>query len=357
MKSKVYFIKVSQNDSVKDISIKLKSLLGLSKALSLFKSGDNLAIKLHFGEEGNTGYVKPEYAAVIVDCLKDIGAKSFLSDTNTLYQGKRTNSSDHLKLAYEHGFIEEVVKAPVIIPDDNEKSNIKEISLNEKFIKIANIAKVFYDADGIISLAHFKGHIITGFGGALKNLGMGCAMRQGKLAQHSDFSPFVIKKKCIGCKACQLVCPVAAINIQDNKAMIDNTKCIGCASCIAACKSFAIEVNWEAGAKNIQEKMIEYTKAVLSNKKDKALFLNFCIKITKECDCMAKDDPRIAPDLGILLSTDPVSVDKASFDLIIKASKKDVFKEAHSKRNGAIQLDYASKLGLGSLEYELITLE
>jgi hypothetical protein len=357
MKSKVYFTAINKSDDAKAIALKLEALIDKGSILDLISKDDKVAVKLHFGEEGNTGYVKPEYVRVIVDKIIQKQAQPFISDTNTLYRGKRTNSGDHLKLAYEHGFTQDKVNAQVVIPDDTEEKNIHEVYINQKFIKTAKIAKVFWEADAIVDVAHFKGHMMTGFGGALKNLGMGCATRQGKLAQHSDVSPFVITKKCVGCKACLSVCPANAIIFKNDKAVIDTSKCIGCASCIAACDKYhAIEIKWEAGGINIQEKIIEYVKAVLSNKKDKAVFFNFALKITKECDCLAKDDPRIAPDVGIFASHDPVSIDKAAFDSVIKASGKDIFKEAHPQRNGFKQLEYAAKLGLGNLDYELIEL-
>jgi uncharacterized protein len=183
---------------------------------------------------------------------------------------------------------------------------------------------------------------------------MGCAARQGKLAQHSDVSPFVIVNNCVGCAACESVCPVKAIIIKNKKSIVDSFKCIGCASCIAACKYNAIEINLEAGGKSIQEKMIEYALAVLNSKKQKLACINFAIKITKECDCLAKDDPRISPDVGIFASTDPVSADKACLDRIISVCGRDIFREVHPKRDGMRQLEYAQELGLGSMDYELI---
>jgi uncharacterized Fe-S center protein len=357
MKSKVYFTNIRKSDDTASIAGRLDALIQKSNLLDLISVGDKTAIKLHFGEEGNTGYVRPEYLRIIVDRLKQRQAQPFLADTNTLYRGRRTNSAEHLKLAYEHGFTPDKVNAEVIIPDDTKKENVSAVAINGKFVKIAKIARVFRDAAAIVGVAHFKGHMMTGFGGALKNLGMGCATREGKLAQHCDVSPFVITKKCTGCQACIAVCPAGAITLKDGKAFIDNAKCIGCASCIAACDKYhAIEIKWESGGESIQEKMIEYAKAVLNNKKDKAVFFNFALKITKECDCLAKDDPRIAPDVGIFASIDPVSLDKASFDLVVRRSGKDIFKEAHPERDGMKQLEYAVKLGLGNMEYELIDL-
>ncbi|MCK9595369.1 MAG: DUF362 domain-containing protein [Candidatus Omnitrophica bacterium] len=355
-KSKVYFIPVDNSTKQEEAVLRLEVLLKKSGFLDLIASGDKVAVKLHFGEQGNTGYVRPEYLRVICDQVKDRNALVFLADTNTLYRGKRTNSKDHLKLAYSHGFIPDKVNAEVLIPDDTRKEQVQDVVIDQKFIKTAKIARIFWDADVIIGVAHFKGHIMTGFGGALKNLGMGCATREGKLAQHSDVSPFVIASNCVGCKACEKACPAQAVVIKNKKSIINSAKCIGCASCIAACKYNAIEINWEAGGRDIQQKMIEHAKAVLENKKDKEVFINFCLKITQECDCLAQDDPRIAPDVGILVSTDPVSIDKASFDLVNAAAGKDVFKQAHPNRDGMIQLNYARELGLGSLDYDLILL-
>jgi uncharacterized Fe-S center protein len=354
MKSKVYLARINESQSPESKALKLQELIKVSHVLDFIGSNQSVALKLHFGEEGNTGYVRPEYVRVICEGILARKSKPFLSDTNTLYGGRRTNSKDHLALAYEHGFKPVNVLAEVIIPDDTQKENVQEIKQETKFVKIAKIAKIFFDADAIVGIAHFKGHIMTGFGGALKNLGMGCATRPGKLFQHSDIAPYVITKNCTACKVCIAVCPAQAIALKPDKAFIDPAKCIGCASCLAACKFHAIDVKWDSGGGFIQERMIDYTRAVLSNKKGKAAFFNFCLKITQECDCLAKDDPRIVPDIGILASSDPVAIDKAGFDLVNMSAGKDILKELHPERDSAKQLNYAFELGLGNLDYELI---
>jgi hypothetical protein len=331
-------------------------LLDASAIFARVKAGQRVALKLHFGEEGNTGFVKPDYCAVIVDAVKQRRAIPFLSDTNTLYSGKRTNSKDHLALAYLHGFTPEKVGAEVIIPDDTRTENVFESSYKGAYVKTAMIARIFQDAGFLVGVAHFKGHLMTGFGGAIKNIGMGCATRAGKLFQHAGIAPCVIKKKCGGCRACIAVCPAAAITLVRDTAVIDPSRCTGCASCIAACTYGAIDVPWESGGNVIQEKMAEYACAVLSGKKGRCAFINFCIKITGECDCLAKDDPRIAPDIGILVSVDPVALDQACCDLVCAAAGRDVFKEAHPKRDGTKQLRHAQDIGLGGREYVLQTL-
>jgi hypothetical protein len=355
MKSRVYFVAVKDSDEGRAIRDKLKRLLEESRVLDFIRKENEVAVKAHFGEEGNTGFVSPDYVRVICDGIVSKGAAVFLSDANTLYRGRRLNSRDHLELAHEHGFTKEATGVDVIIPDDTKKENAVDIQINQKFIKTAKITRLFMEADAFIAISHFKGHILTGFGGALKNIGMGCATREGKLAQHCDISPVVYADRCTGCGECEIVCLAGAIRIENNKSVIDSSKCIGCASCMAVCPTMAMFVDIEAGDK-VQEKMAEYALAVLGEKKNKAGFLNFAVKINKECDCWGMENQRIAPDVGIFASLDPVSIDKASFDLVNKACAKDIFKAAHPGQDGIKQLKYAQEIGLGNLDYELAEL-
>ncbi|MEW6101950.1 MAG: DUF362 domain-containing protein [Candidatus Omnitrophota bacterium] len=356
MKSKVYFIPVKESEGIPAIADKVRILCQESGVFYFISKGDSVAVKMHFGEEGNTGFVRPEYCRVICEGISQRGARPFLSDTNTLYRGKRTNSKEHLALAIQHGFTGQATGVEVIIPDETRKENTVDIEINQKFIKKARLLRLFTDADAIVAVSHFKGHIMTGFGGGLKNLGMGCATREGKLMQHSDIAPVVYAQNCTGCAECEKVCPAGAIRMENHKSVISGLKCIGCASCIAACSFMAIDVPWESGGNTIQEKMVEYAFALLKAKKGRLAFFNFAVKITKECDCLAKDDPRVSSDIGILASDDPVSIDKASFDLVNQACGRDIFSELHPHRDARRQLDYAAKLGLGSLDYELIEL-
>ena len=354
--SKVYFIKVDESDPVETVKAKLSKLLDKSRLLDFIQKRESTAVKMHFGDEGNTGHVKPEYAGVVCRKIIEKGASAFLADTNTLYKGRRTNSRDHIKLAHEHGFTKKTCRAEVVVPDDTKEGSVSDVKIDSDFFKTAKVASIFLRSDSLIGLAHFKGHMMTGFGGALKNIGMGCASREGKLAQHSEATPIVELKKCQGCMECVKVCPADAIYSKGMRVVIDSSKCIGCATCIAACVHGAIEVAWESGGVNIQEKMIDYAGAVLLSKKCKSGFINFATKITGECDCLAKDDPRIIPDIGIFASTDPVSVDKACYDACFNSCGKDIFSVVHPGRDGSKQLKYAHKLGLGDLDYELIEL-
>ncbi len=354
MKSRVYRVKVECSDTTESVMQKVALLCDASKVLMCVRKGDLTAVKIHFGEEGNTGHVNPVYAGVICRHILQREATPFISDTNTLYNGRRTNSREHRHLALEHGFTEAATAANLDIPDDTDPLNTVEVPVNQQFIKKALIALPYMRADALVGIAHFKGHLVTGFGGALKNIGMGCATRRGKLVQHSDIAPIVLSKNCNACLSCVQVCPVKAVVVKDNKTMIDSAKCIGCASCLAACRFHAIDVDWEAGGKKLQPKMVEYAKAVLDAKKGKSAFFNFATHITAECDCLAKHDPSIVSDVGILASADPVAVDTASYDLTVATAGKDVFKEVHPNSDSSKQLEYAEKLGLGSREYELI---
>jgi len=355
MKSKVYFIPVNSPNSLKIINEKLKKLLDTSKLLDFIYKDNRVVVKVHFGEAGNTGFVNPAHLRVICDGIIAKGGNAFLSDANTLYRGRRLNSDDHLKLAYEHGFRKEITGVDVIIPDDTRKENVVDIQIDQKYIKHAKIARIFIDNDALVAVNHFKGHILTGFGGAIKNIGMGCASREGKLAQHCDLAPVVHTNQCIGCGECEKICPVGAIHLENKKSVVDRLKCIGCASCLAVCPTMAMFIDFTAGDK-VQEKMAEYSLAVLRDKKNKVGFINFAIKINKECDCWGLENPQIAPDVGILASSDPVSIDKASFDLVNRVCGKDVFKVNHPEQDGLKHLRYATEIGLGSLDYELIEL-
>lgn len=354
MKSTVYYAAVDNEEAIESVAVKLARLCQASGLFERVQARQSVAVKLHFGEEGNSGFVRPQLLAVICDQVRQRLARPVLADTNTLYRGRRTNSADHLKLAYEHGFTPEATGAEVIIPDDSRKEYTQDVELNGTYVKTAHLARLFLDADVLIGVAHFKGHLMTGFGGAMKNLGMGCATREGKLAQHSDMAPFVNAKKCSGCSACTGVCPAAAIFLKEKTAVIDKNKCIGCASCIAACPGDALNIRWEQGGNLIQEKMVEYAKAVLLNKQERAFFINVCLKITKECDCMAKDDPRIIPDIGVFASQDPLALDKACYDRVSAVAGRDILRELHPNRDPNKQFRHAVKLKLGNLVYDLV---
>lgn len=357
MKSTVFFIHAAEAEGRPAVARKFKRLLEESRACEALRPRMQAVIKLHFGEQGNAGFVRPEYVRVVCEAVAARGAVPVLADTNTLYKGKRTHSAEHRALAYEHGFVPERVKAEVVIPDDSREEEVRDVPAHGRYVRTAHVVRLFADADWLIDLAHFKGHLMTGFGGVLKNAGMGCASRKGKLFQHGGVAPLVSLRRCTGCGSCLDVCPAAAISLKGKKAAIDPQACIGCASCIAACPVAAIDVKWEAGGGDIQEKMVEYACALLQPRKGRSLFIDVATKITRECDCLAKDDPRIVPDIGIFLSADPVACDKACLDAVTERAGADIFRQLHPKRNGIRQLEYARELGLGSMDYRLLEIK
>jgi len=369
MKSKVFAI--DMRTSIKDNM--LQKLGRLLDALNLgegIKKRDLVAIKLHFGEKGNTGYIRPLYIRQIVDKAAGLGAYPFLTDANTLYVGTRANSAQHLRTAIENGFDYSVIGAPLIIADGLKGSSSAAVPINLETIKTAYIANDIYEADVLISAAHFKLHELSGFGGAIKNTGMGCAARRGKLAQHSSIAPKVKTKHCIGCGDCVEHCAQSAIVLVEidgkEKARIDPEKCVGCGECILVCAQKAVQIQFNETVPGFQKKMVEYTAAVLHNKKGKAFFLNFLTQISPACDCHGHSDAPLVRDLGVLASTDPIAIDQASVDLLNQEAAltgnclttctgpgEDKIKGVYSYIDWAVQLDYGQKIGLGSRDYDL----
>jgi len=353
-KSTVYFFPIENTMSVDEQRGGLRALLMQAEFSPLITNGETACVKMHFGEEGNTGYVSPQLVQTISAEVNARGGTCICADTNTLYRGQRTCSRDHYALACSHGFTDDATGAVLTIPDDADVNKKVSIPAQGRVITEAHTFRLFTGADLLIGLAHFKGHLMAGFGGALKNIGMGCATREGKLAQHCAAAPFIVPANCIGCGACTLVCPGEAITLVDTKAVLDAARCIGCASCVAACKSDAVELDWGSGAALIIEKMVDYTAAIVKNVKKK-LFINVATHITAECDCIAGDDPRIIPDIGILASTDPVALDQASYDLsCVGAGGFDPYRKAHPRRDPLRQLDLAERAGIGVRSYTLV---
>ncbi len=353
-KSKVFFSPVKKSERETDVREKVKGLARKSGLLDVISKDDFVGIKLHFGEKGNTGHISPAYVREIARLTKKRSLNTALIETNTIYVGSRSNSISHLTLASMHGFNYNRMSVPVLILDGVTGRDFIEIEVNGKHLSRAKIASGIMDFDCIVSLAHVTGHCQTGLAASLKNIGMGCASRLGKLEQHSKAIPRVTAAKCTGCGLCRKWCPAGAIEAAGETASINAEKCVGCGECIVACRVGAIEIQWNETLSNLQEKMVEYAAAALSGRK--RAFMNFLIKITKDCDCMAKDDPRITPDIGMLASEDPVAIDKATTDLLLKHADCDTLKNGYPQTDWKIQLEYAASMGLGNMDYELISI-
>jgi len=328
--------------------------------------GKLVALKIHFGEPGNLAYIRPNYVATIAALIRERGGKPFLTDANTLYSGRRHNAVDHLAAAQENGFNRIATGCDVIIADGLKGTEFREIPLNFKHCATAKIGSAIADADIIISLTHFKGHEMTGFGGALKNLGMGSGSRGGKLEMHSASKPQMKQENCVSCGICVRNCPQEAIAFNaDRKAEIDYALCIGCGQCVALCNYDAAQVVWDEAADTAVEKIAEYTYAVVHGKP--ALHISFVMNVSPDCDCWNMNDAPITPDLGIAASRDPVALDRACVDLvnaapIIPNSRlaetacqvgDDKFTHIHPKTQWQAGLNHAEEIGLGTQSYEL----
>jgi uncharacterized Fe-S center protein len=347
--STVWFTDLSASPEM-NLPQKLRALLQEAGLPRIFKAGQLVAIKLHFGELGNLAYLRPNYVRVAVDELKKLGAKPFLTDANTLYTGTRSNAVDHLLTAYQNGFVLEVVGAPVIIADGLRGADEVEIPVDGVYVKRAKIGAAVALADALLVMTHFKGHEQVGFGGALKNLGMGAASRAGKLQQHSTSKPKNLPEKCTACGACARFCPAGAITITEH-AQIDYARCLGCGQCVAMCTFGAMVPGDEASVEILARKIAEYAKAALNGRP--ALFVSFIQQVSPDCDCWGMNRPPVAPDLGILASTDPVALDQACIDLVREAVEYDPFLRAHPEARWEEQLAHAERIGLGTRSYEL----
>lgn len=369
--SKVYFTNLRTTPS-SNLLDKMERVVKRAGIAGIDFQKQFVAIKIHFGEPGNLAYIRPNYAARMANIIRELGGKPFLTDCNTLYSGRRANAVDHLKSAMENGFNPISAQCDVIIADGLKGTECREIEINGEYCKAPKIGSAIADADIIITMNHFKGHEQTGFGGALKNLGMGCASVAGKLELHGASQPKIDRDHCKGCNICVKHCLHEAIHLDENrKAVIDYNKCVGCGQCVALCQyDGAVLASWDT-SENLNCKIAEYTKAVLLDKPN--FHISFIMNVSPECDCWNHNDAAIVPDLGIAASFDPVALDKACADLVINAptlqtdnclSKKhphehlegaDKFHIIHPDTNWQAGLEHAEKIGIGTQEYELIT--
>ena len=365
MVSKVYFTDFRSRTDVDNKINKIKILFEAANFRGLMNKDELVAVKLHFGEEGNDSYISPVLVRQVVDKIYEAGAKPFITDTNTLYFGSRHNSLDHIKTAILHGFDYAVSGAPLIIADGLLGNYSHNIKIEQKHFEQVKIAGDIENADCMIVMSHFKGHEMAGFGGTIKNLAMGCASAEGKLEQHECVKP-IIMEGCTSCGTCLKSCPLDALYLNDQGAIMDYDRCIGCNNCISACSESIIKLNYE-NMNEFIEKMTEYALGVVKSKKGKLGYMNFLMNITPDCDCLPWSDSPIVPDIGILVSDDPVALDAASYDLVnqqigFKNSMlhhhylegEDKFNGVWDMVDGHVQINYGHKIGLGNPEYQLI---
>jgi uncharacterized protein len=368
MTSKVYFAPVR--------SIRKKSMISRVGAL-LERAGlgdaiakdDLVAVKLHFGEAGNTGFVHPVFLREVVSRIREHGGKPFLTDANTLYSGERANGVDHIACAIRNGFSFATVEAPIIIADGIDGRDAVDVRVDAKHFETVRIGAAAVHADAMVAVTHVKGHEATGFGGALKNVGMGLGSRSAKQRMHADFSPDVDVEKCTGCRRCEQRCPVAAIAVgPDRVAVVDHETCYGCGECVAACSYGAIGIQWKTTPEAIQEKIVEHVMGAVAGKEGKVVYLSFVNAVSPDCDCWSFSDAPIVGDIGVLASTDIVAIDRAAYDLVTAAvglpgSRGEGLAAGDDKFthvtgvDGTRAIRYAQECGLGTSDYELVTVE
>jgi len=368
-KSKVYFADFRCPSFRENLPQKLARLIMTAGFDEIDIDGKYVAIKMHFGEPGNMAYLRPNWAKVVVNLVKDKGGKPFLTDCNTLYVGGRKNALDHIESAYQNGFNPYNTGCHVIIADGLKGNDEVEVPVEGgDYVTSAKIGRAVMDADVFISLTHFKGHEQTGMGGTLKNIGMGCGSRAGKMEQHNSGKPFVKAKKCIGCGNCAKICAHdAPTRGEDGKYSIDETKCVGCARCIAVCPKDAVASRFDEAPIVLNRKIAEYTKAVVDGRP--CFHISLLTDISPNCDCHSENDAPIVPNIGMFASFDPVALDQACAEAVIAQTAlpnsmlfdgncdcgdKDILHAANPNTEWQSCLEHAEKIGLGSREYELV---
>ena len=366
-KSKVYFtdFRCPVGTSIQD---KLKRLCLAAGIKDIDMENKFVAIKMHFGELGNLAFLRPQYAKTVADLVKAQGGRPFLTDCNTLYPGSRKHALEHMDCANLNGFNPTTTGCQIIIGDGLKGSDEVEVPVvGGEYVKNAKIGRAVMDADVFISLTHFKGHEEAGFGGCLKNIGMGCGSRAGKMEQHNAGKPHVAQKHCIGCGQCRKICAHGAPIIENGKAHIDHDRCVGCGRCIAVCPKDAVRIDWDESTTNLNCKIAEYTKAVVDGRP--CFHISLVIDVSPNCDCRPENDMAIVPNVGMFASFDPVALDMACVDAVnaqtplrgsaaddahAKAHVHDHFQRLHPDTNWRSCLEHCEKIGIGTREYELI---
>lgn len=374
-KAKVYFTDFRTKAFGDGLPTKLKKLIKKAGIADLEMEDKFVAIKMHFGELGNISFLRPNYARAVVDVVKEMGGKPFLTDCNTMYPGSRKNALEHLYCAWQNGFTPLTVDCPILIGDGLKGTDDVNVPVvGGEYVQEAKIGRAIMDADIFISLSHFKGHETTGFGGAIKNIGMGCGSRAGKKEQHSNGQPRIDADLCKGCKKCQKECANEGLVFDEKtgKMTVDKVHCVGCGRCLGACNLDAISFSDDAAVYELNCRMAEYTKAVLDGRPH--FHISLVVDVSPNCDCHCENDAPILPNIGMFASFDPLALDQACVDACLASAplpgsqlsdnmKKKDFVDHHDHFvNSTPQsewrtcLAHAEKIGLGVREYELIRL-
>jgi len=354
--AKVYFMPATANDPVDVMHRKLMELYEAAQLGGCFSAKDLVAIKIHFGEEDNVTHLPAAYLPPLIAAIRQKGAEPFFTETCVLYRSQRANAVSHLHLAEQHGFGQHQLGIPIIIADGLRGNSEIEVTIPGKFFKTVAIAAEALMANAMLVISHVTGHMASGIGAAIKNLGMGLASRKGKLRQHSSMKPRIEITRCTGCGDCILWCPEDAISMNGNVAVINEKICIGCGECLTVCRFDAVRYNWKTSSDSLQRKMAEHALGAVIHKREKVAYLNFLINITKDCDCLSGKQSPVVKDIGVLASKDPVAIDTASLDLIARYAGKSLTALSYPNIDPTIQLQHGQEVGLGTMNYELISL-
>ncbi|MBP3653532.1 MAG: DUF362 domain-containing protein [Clostridia bacterium] len=375
-KSKVYFTDFRVAVGSSGLTGKLKKLMEMAGIGQIDMDGKFVAIKMHFGELGNLSFLRPNYARAVADMVKDMGGKPYLTDCNTMYPGSRKNALEHLECAWENGFTPLTVGCPILIGDGLKGTDDIAVPVNGgEYIKEAYIGHAIMDADVFLSLTHFKGHEMTGFGGTIKNIGMGCGSRAGKKDQHSSGKPTVIAPLCRGCRRCQRECANNGLEFDaaTKKMRVNADNCVGCGRCLGACNFDAIDFVQDNAPDDLNRRMAEYAKAVVDGRPN--FHVSLVCDISPNCDCHSENDAPILPNIGMFASFDPIALDQACADACLKAEPiansqlgdnmrkpnffdfRDHFKNTKPNIEWKSCLEHGEKIGLGTRDYELIVMK
>lgn len=373
MASKVYWSDFRTIAFGDGLPTKLKKLIKKAGIGEIDFENKLVAIKMHFGEMGNISFLRPNYAKAVADVVKELGGKPFLTDCNTMYPGSRKNAIEHLYCAWENGFTPLSAGCPIIIGDGLKGTDDIEVPVvGGEYVKAAKIGRAVMDADVFISLTHFKGHEMTGFGGAIKNIGMGCGSRAGKKEQHSSGQPHIDESLCRGCRKCQKECANGGLVLNEatRKMTVDKAHCVGCGRCLGACNFDAIEFSNDTAIADLNYRMAEYTKAVIDGRPQ--FHISLIVDVSPNCDCHGENDAPILPNIGMFCSFDPLALDQACADACLAATPirdsqlgdhihaegfcdhHDHFTNNNPESEWKTCLEHAEKIGIGSREYELI---
>jgi uncharacterized Fe-S center protein len=355
--STVHLVPVDRAEPDAVIDRKIEALWRHAGLDDCFQEHDLAALKLHVGEPGRTTFVPPTVVATLVRCMKAAGTRPFLTDTAVLYRSPRDNGPGHTAVAIEHGFTLERVGAPFVPADGLNGSDEVEVPVDSgKHYDSVALASGIMQARSMLVLSHATGHLGTGFGGAIKNLGMGCSSKKAKLRQHHGQHPRIDPDSCMACEVCAEWCPTGSITVE-SAARIDEATCIGCGECVAACLEGAVRFDWSVMGRELQERIVEHATALARRKPQGIGYVTVAMNITKDCDCLNKVDPPLCDDIGILAARDPVAIDRAVLDLVRERSGRTLEAMSYPDHDGSIQIGYGAELGLGEDRVDLVVVD